>query len=949
MKKLFYLASAIGLLGFQSIQAQTTLIKKVDAQPGKLVIPYEKYKMANGLTVIVSEDHSDPIVHVEVTYHVGSNRETMKRTGFAHFFEHMMFQGSQNVADEEHFKIVQGAGGNMNGTTNRDRTNYFETVPSNMLETALWLEADRMGFLLPAFTNKKFENQRKTVKNEKDQLYGDGYGMLPEVQDQMIYPYGHPYSWQTIGYVDDLNEADSTDLKNFFLKWYGPNNAILVITGDVNTKEALSLVEKYFNSINRGPEVSPLMKTPIVLEEKKIKTITSKVFAPLTSITYPTVPTFHKDEPALDVLSQLLSNGKNTVLYKHFIDNEMGLQADCYNASYEISGEFSFQLVTYPSVMGGLSEKEMRDTLEAALNDFEMNGFTDADLNRVKQEYMAGYYGYSESVASKASVLTQYEMLTNGNMTLDKDFERYKNITREDVMRVFRNYIKNKNYTCIHIVPDPRAMQDPNFRVDGYESENPYKNETPDKSAYANLVNKPNVDPAGFDRSKKPVVAPSKPVIVPDYYTSNFDNGIKVIGTKTSESPRVNIVISSRGGHLFETGKIKNGTAAFLGAMMTEGTTSKSALDIENRLKSLGSSISFDGSGQQFNCYIESFSDSLKATMALFEDIFYNASFPSKEFKTNKKAILGSISNDNFTPSSFGSKQFRELIYGTENPLGKASLSEYKAAEKITVEDLKFFKENFLSPNLTTVSIVGDIDQAAAIENLACLKKWSNKNLSVPTFTTFNATGKTQLYLVNQDNAKQTTIMMGYLTIPYDYNGDFFKANVTNFSLGGAFNSRLNLNLREDKGWTYGIRSGFSSSGIGFPGLFTVSAGVNTNATDSAIKEVFSELNRFVEKGITDEELDFTKKSLLGGEALKYESSRDKLNFLTSIIVNGLSKDLNTQRAETIKNLTKEEVNRIAKEYIKTNQFVIVCIGDDVLIKDKLESLGLGKVKIIKM
>ena len=229
--------------------------------------------MANGLTVIVSEDHSDPIVHVEVTYHVGSNRETMKRTGFAHFFEHMMFQGSQNVADEEHFKIVQGAGGDMNGTTNRDRTNYFETVPSNMLETALWLEADRMGFLLPAFTNKKFENQRKTVKNEKDQRYGDGYGMLPEVQDQMIYPYGHPYSWQTIGYVDDLNEADSTDLKNFFLKWYGPNNAILVITGDVNTKEALSLVVKYFNSINRGPEVSPLMKTPIVLEEKKIKTV----------------------------------------------------------------------------------------------------------------------------------------------------------------------------------------------------------------------------------------------------------------------------------------------------------------------------------------------------------------------------------------------------------------------------------------------------------------------------------------------------------------------------------------------------------------------------------------------------------------------------------------------------------------------------------------------------
>jgi zinc protease len=246
----------------------------VEAQPGKLVIPYEKYRLPNGLTVIINEDHSDPIVHVEVTYHVGSNRETPRRTGFAHFFEHMMFQGSQNVADEEHFKIVQGSGGDMNGTTNLDRTNYFETVPSNMLETALWLEADRMGFLLPAFTNKKFETQRATVKNEKDQRYANGYGMLPEIQDQTIYPYAHPYSWQTIGYVDDLNAADSNDLKNFFLKWYGPNNAILVISGDVNTQSALQMVEKYFGSISKGVDVPDLPKKPVTLEEIKIMIFT---------------------------------------------------------------------------------------------------------------------------------------------------------------------------------------------------------------------------------------------------------------------------------------------------------------------------------------------------------------------------------------------------------------------------------------------------------------------------------------------------------------------------------------------------------------------------------------------------------------------------------------------------------------------------------------------------
>jgi zinc protease len=950
MKKLYYFSIALALFLSRDLSAQTaTLIKKVEAQPGKLMIPYEKYRLPNGLTVIINEDHSDPIVHVEVTYHVGSNRETMKRTGFAHFFEHMMFQGSQNVADEEHFKIVQGSGGDMNGTTNRDRTNYFETVPSNMLETALWLEADRMGFLLPAFTNKKFENQRKTVKNEKDQRYADGYGMMPEVKDQMLYPYGHPYSWQTIGYVDDLNDADSTDLKNFFLKWYGPNNAILVISGDVNTKEALALVEKYFGAINRGPEVSPLMKTPIVLEEQKIKSITSKVFAPLATINYPSVPTFHKDEPALDMLAQLLGNGKNSVLYKNFIDNEMALQASCFNSSFEVAGEFSFILVTYPEKFGGLNEKDMRDYLAKALLEFETNGFTDAELNRIKQEMVAGYFGVSETVASKASVLTQYEMLTNGNMTLDKDLDRYRNVSKDDIIRVYNTYIKGKNYACLHIVPDPRAEADPNFRVDAYESENPYKNETPDKSGYSNLVYKPNIDVAGYDRNKKPLVAAAKPAIVPEFFKSTFDNGIKIIGTKNNESPLVYLSMNIRGAHLFETGKIKNGTAAMLASLMNEGTSTKTALEVENRLKALGSNISFNANGQSFTCMVSCFKDSMKQTMALFEDMFYNPAYAEKEFKTNKKAILGSIANDNFTPSSFGSKNFRHLLFGIDNPIGTTSLSEYSVANKITIEDLKNFKENFLSPNLTSISFVGDLEEAVVLENLAFLKKWQNKNLSMPSFTNFPASTKTQIYMVNQDNAPQTTIMIGYRTIPYDIDGDFYKANIMNFALGGAFNSRLNLNLREDKGWTYGIRSGFGSSGYGYPGTFNISAGVNASATDSAINEIFTELRKYVTTGISDDELDFTKKSLLGGEALDYESAFAKLGFLTQIIQLDLDRNFNAKRSEIIKNLSKEDVNAIAKKYIQLDNLIILCVGDDVKIKEKLESLGLGKVKVIKM
>ena len=951
MKKLYYLSAALTILFAQVglAQSSATFINKVDAKPGKLVIPYEKYRLANGLTVIINEDHSDPIVHVEVTYHVGSNRETMKRTGFAHFFEHMMFQGSQNVADEEHFRIVQGSGGDMNGTTNRDRTNYFETVPSNMLETALWLEADRMGFLLPAFTKKKFETQRATVKNEKDQRYADGYGMLPEIKDQQFYPYGHPYSWQTIGYVDDLNAADSNDLKNFFLKWYGPNNAILVISGDVNTKEVLAMVEKYFGSINRGPEVPALVKTPIVLEETRIKTITSKVYAPLTSITYPSVPTFHKDEAALDVLANLLSNGKNSVLYKNFIENETALQATAFNGTYEIAGEFGFILVTYPAKIGGLTEKEMRDNLAKALQDFETEGFTEDDLNRIKQELTGSYYNIIETIGAKASVLTQYEMLTGGKMTLEQDIERYKNVTKADVIRVYNQYLKGKNYACINILPDPKLLEDPYARVAPYESVNPYANEKPNTDGYKNLVYTPTVDPTGFDRSKKPAIAAAKPAPVPEFFQTSFDNGLKIIGTKSNETPRVYITMDVRGGHMFETGKVKNGTAAFLASMMSEGTTTKTPLEVENRLRSLGSVISFSSSEQSFNVYIECFKDSLTQTMALFEDMFYNPSFPEKEFKVNKKVILQSIELSNFNPLSFGSKKFNHLLYGEDNPIGKTSLTEYSVASKITIEDAKNYKNNFLSPNLATISVVGDVDQTTVVNSLSFLKKWENKKLTMPKYDNFPPLAKTQIYMVNQDAAKQTNIVIGYRSIPYDVDGEFYKATIMNFALGGAFNSRLNLDLREDKGWTYGIRSGFSPRGKDIPGVFVISAGIKTAATDSAVAQILKIVKDYAEKGISDEELEFTKKSLLGSDALRYESPYDKLGFLNQIIQYDLDRNFNAKRADIIKNLTKEEVNALAKKYILMDNLVIVCVGDDVKIQEGLEKLGLGKVKVIKM
>ena len=282
--------------------AQTRLVEKVVRKGNEIVIPYEKYVLSNGLTLIIHEDHSDPVVRVDVTYHVGSAREEIGKSGFAHFFEHMMFQGSDNVPDEQHIKLVSEAGGTMNGTTNRDRTNYFETVPKNHLEKMLWLEADRMGFLLDAVTQKKFEIQRSTVKNERGQNYDNSpYGLAFETISKSLYDYGHPYSWLTIGYVEDLNRVDVNDLKNFFLRWYGPNNATLTIGGDVSVPEVIKMVEKYFGGIPRGPEVKPVQVTqPSLTSNRYVTLVDNYARTPRLYITYPTVPNFHKDMSALD-------------------------------------------------------------------------------------------------------------------------------------------------------------------------------------------------------------------------------------------------------------------------------------------------------------------------------------------------------------------------------------------------------------------------------------------------------------------------------------------------------------------------------------------------------------------------------------------------------------------------------------------------------------------------
>ena len=944
--------TVFALLASLPLFSQATLIEKVEAQEGKLVIPYEKYLLSNGLTLIVSEDHSDPVTHINVTYHVGSARETPGKSGFAHFFEHMLFQGSKHVADEEHFKIIKEYGGEVNGNTTRDRTVYVETFPSNFTETALWMEADRMGFFLEGFTQEKFENQRATVKNEKDQRYDVPYGFLMEVKDQELYPSDHPYSWSTIGFVDDLDRADSSDLKNFFLRWYAPNNACVIVVGDVNTKEVIDWTQKYFGGIPAGKKVRKKRLPPVRLTENKVKNYPDpNAYVPLTYITYPGVPVAHKDEAALDMLAYLLGNTQSSILYKKFIDKELALQVQASNnpmsiINHELAGEFSFTLVGYP----WSDMFKLKDQLMAILNDFENNNFTDEDLKRAKQNILSSLSNGFEVASNKANNISNFWYLdlksADGTMYTMEDLAKtIGSVSREDIMRVYRRYIKGKYSSTINIQPNKPAKGE---KAEKYQSYNPnasFQGSAALAVEYQGLRERVVKD--NFDRSIRPEPKEVKPVTIPDVYNLTLSNGIKVMGTEYTETPRVLALLRMEGGRLFEDGKkIPWGTAELMTSSLEIGTANKTPEQLENEMEKLGARISFSSSNTGLSVYIGCEKQHLDATLALANEMLTQPRWDEEEFKKIRKRVVQGAQSSLNNRGSGMRNAWRRLMY-EESPLGV-----YVGAEdydKISIDDCKKYFESYFKANNANLIFVGDLTQEEVKQKFAFLEnlpKSSDWNVPMPELAEEFKTS--QIFGVQYTDAEQSDIMLSFRSLPYDYNGDFFKNTVMNFVLGGNFNSRLNLKIREDRGWTYGIRGGFSSSYKNTPGFYTVSAGVKAEATDSAINEVLWLMDDFRKNGITDEEFEFTKNALLASQALDFESLSKKAGFMAQMAYRNLPMNYTEQQLEILKSLTKEDLNALAKKYLTLENMVIVVAGDMVLLEDRLEELGLGNLQILE-
>ncbi len=906
------------------------LIEQVDAQPGKTLIPYKKYQLDNGLTLILHQDHSDPLVHVDVTYHVGSAREEPGKSGFAHFFEHMMFQGSEHVADEQHFKLVTEAGGTMNGTTNTDRTNYFETVPANQLEKMLWLEADRMGFLVDAVTQEKFEVQRETVKNERGQRVDNRpYGRLNERVSAALYPEGHPYSWPVIGFIEDLNRANVNDLKKFFLNWYGPNNATLTIGGDIDIQSTLELAVKYFGPIPKGPDVPMPDKPKVTLDSDRYISMQDNVHLPLIYMSFPTVSVRHADEAPLDLLAEILGGGKTSIFYKNMVKNQLAVNAGVSHPCAELACTFNMFALPHPASGKSLAdlEKIMRDSLL----EFEKRGVEPDDLKKAKAKMEANFIFGLQSVRGKVSQLAANETFTGNPNYIEEDIARYANVTKEDVDRVFKQYIKGHHAVIMSVVPkgQPEAVA----HADNFTP--PIRRFVEESETSADDLALRRAKDT-FDRSVIPVAKANAPVSVPLMWQQETATGIKILGTQSSETPTTSILIQIPAGHYYES-KEKAGTASMLASMLNESTKTRSAEDMSKALQLLGSRVSISANNFTIDVNINALTKNIDATMELVKEKLLQPAFISDEFARVQKTAIQGIKNGKKNASYLASTAYRQLV-NADNIAALPVGGTEKSVAAVSLEDVKQFYQTHFKPFGTELIVVSDRTEKELETTLAILDDWKGKgpklSLTIPEPTN----KKGVIYLVNKDKAAQSAIRIGKRGIKEDITGEFYRAYLMNFPLGGAFNSRINLNLREDKGYTYGARGYFWGNPL--TGGYTASAEVRADVTDKSIVEFIKEIKAYHDKGITDEELAFMRNAINQRDALKYETPSAKLRFLAQILSYDLSPKFVADRAEIVEKISKQEINDLAKKHLVVEDMFILVVGDAKSLRPELEALG---------
>jgi zinc protease len=910
---------------------------KTGEKESVLSVPYEKYTLPNGLTVILNQDKSDPITSQVIFYHVGSNREVKGRTGFAHLFEHMMFQRSENVGEDQFFKYLEGAGGNFNGGTGADQTVYFEVVPKNALEIAMWLESDRMGYLANTVTASSLALQQNVVQNEKRQgVDNRPYGFTDYVILKNLYPEGHPYSWDVIGEMEDLKNATIDDVKAFHKKFYIPNNATLVISGDFNADSVKAMIEKYYGEIPAGQDIADPVAMNITLNEtKKLYHEDSFARAPQFTMVFPTCQQMTKDAYTMDVLAQLLGVGKKSPLYNVLVkDKKLTSSVASYNSSMELTGRYTISVTANP----GTSLDSVELAIFKAFKKFESDGISDKDIERIKARLEMDFYNGISSVLSKSFALAYYNEMAGSPDFISKELEMMKSVTKEDVLDAYNRYIKGKNYVATSFVPKGQSNLVARESVNAGVVEEDITKATQVEIAEAKdeeIVK----TPSKINRAIAPVPGPDPEVTIPALWTGSAINGMKIYGIEHHELPLISYSLVIRGGHMLDSPD-KPGVARFTAQMLNEGTSIKTPEELEEAIQLLGASINIRGSEENITVSVTTLSRNFEKTLDIVREMLLEPRWDEEQFNINKTRTINNLKRNLADPNYLADRNLNRLMIGDDNILSTDVNGTEEGVEKITIDDLKAFYEKYISPSVTNLLIVGDIDQNRVENAIKSLnEKWLAKEVVIPELRFSPLPEKASLSFVDVPGAKQSVINIGCIALPRNH-PDYYKAEVANYMLGGGVSAKLFMVLREEKGYTYGAYSGFE--GRNCYGTFTANAAVRSDATFESVR-LFKEIMEDYRKGVSEETVSFTKGSMLKANALRFETYYALLNMLNEISFYGLPQDYIKREEAYLKNLTVDSLNQTVQKYINPDRMYYVVVGDAATQLNNLGKIGFGQ------
>ena len=912
-----------GIVGFE--------VRRVEAQaPQRSDVPniaFEKFTLPNGLEVILSEDHRLPLVAVNVWYHVGPANEEPGRTGFAHLFEHMMFNGSKHVPGDSHFKLVEGAGGSdVNGTTGTDRTNYFQTLPANQLELGLWLESDRMGYLLDSLGQEELSNQQDVVRNERRQsVENRPYGIVDEALNHLLFPQGHPYYASIIGSHADIQAAQLDDVRTFFTKYYAPGNATIALVGDIDKVATKRLVEKYFGPLKAGPKVPrPTVQTPPITTERRA-VVTDRIELPRLYMAWLTAPIYTQADANADVVASALGGGKSSRLYKTLVyDRQIAQDVFAYQQSMMLTSTFTIQATARP----GHTLEELEKAIDEELARFQAEGPTVAEVERARNaaetqrirglERLGGFGGV-------ADLLNDYNHHVGDPGFLQKDVARYAAVT-PTTAKTFAQTLTTTSRVVVQGVPGEKRLAP----------------EVPKGDAATGAAKTGagiNADAPWRDTPPTPAAARALALPVPTSFT--LANGLTVLLNDRAGLPVVSAELVLKSGSGTNPAG-KPGLANFTAAMIDEGTATRSSLQIANEAAQFGGTLTTGSGVDSTQASVTALSRTFPQMLTLLSDVVRHPSFPADEMERQRASRLAQLAQQKENVNAIASAVTAAALYGASHPYGSTELGTEASVNAVTVDDLRAFWTRNYVPNNAALVVSGRISET---ELRPLVEKafgdWQRGTPDVPAAVAPSTT-RASIVLVDKPGSPQTQLR-GVSIAASRVTPDFEAMVVANDILGGLFTSRINLNLREAHGYTYGANSQFVFRRS--PGFFVVATGVRTDVTAPALSEIVKELGR-IRDGVTGEELTLARDAEVRSLPSEFETSSNVTTTSANLFLFALPLDHYAKAQARYAALTAEQVNAAVRKYIAPDKTLFIVVGDRAKIGAELEKLNLGPIEV---